>query len=87
MEHPGAVVMRQRFEQRIAHALRQLQGLAIPVACTREVSVGNGQVGQGRQTHQTLAVAFLRQAAQRFATARQGTLAIATATGNHAAQG
>ena len=87
LQHPGAVVMGQRFKQRIADPLRQLQGFAVQLPGTPQVGVGNGQVGQGRQAHQPLAIALVRQALQGLGAVQQGQVALATATGDDPAQG
>ncbi|MNN59553.1 hypothetical protein D3C81_1746770 [compost metagenome] len=87
MQHPGTVVVRQGFEQGVANPLGQLQRLAVPTTRSPEVAIGNGQVGQRRQAHQTLPITFAWQALQRLTTIGQGAFAITAATRNYPAQG
>ena len=78
--------MGQGFEQGVADALRQLQGFAVQASRTPQVGIDNGQVGQGRQAHQPLAVTPLRQAFQRFAAIALSQFTIAPTTGDDPAQ-
>ncbi|MNO80131.1 hypothetical protein D3C76_713240 [compost metagenome] len=87
LQYSSAVVVRQRLEQRVAHPLRQLQGLAVQIPRTPHIAIGNGQVGQGREAHQSLAITLARQALQRFGAIAYRQFAVTAPARDDPAQG
>ena len=86
MQHPSPIVVGQGFEQGVADPLGQFQRLSVPPPRTPEVAIGDGQVGQGGQANQALAVALAGQALQSLAAVRLGTFTVTPATGDDATE-
>ena len=87
LQHPCAIVMGQRLEQRVTNALRQLQCFAVQPTGTPQITVHNRQVGQARQAHQALPITVQRQTTQRFAAICLRLDTVTAPPGNHPAQG
>ena len=86
LQHPRAIVMGQRLEQRVAVALRQFQRLAIEVAGAPQHAPCHRQVGQGGDAHEALPEAVGRQGVQGFAAMPLGQRHLAAPAGDHAAE-
>ncbi|KPW98212.1 Unknown protein sequence [Pseudomonas syringae pv. coryli] len=86
LQDSGAVVMRQRLEQRIGDPLSQLQRITIQHAGAPQITVGDREVGQCRQAHQPLPIAFFRQAQQGFGAIALSLVTVSAAAGDDAAE-